>query len=142
MPRWAEVFWELSRIWSGALGLFASAPYPTVPRYWALLAIHSHSLQQHQGGNAYEQQFGTFDSASRILGRDQNRGTAQLLQEGFQLASFLFPDRSTAIEIVVRALARLRSRSHREMKRLYWRDKHSTHPGRRVARGDADMLHG
>ena len=65
---------------------------------------------------------------------------AQLLQESFQLASFLFPDRSTAIEIVVRALARLRSRSHREMKRLYWRDKHSTHPVRRVARSDADML--
>jgi len=64
----------------------------------------------------------------------------QVLQESFQLAYFVFPDRSIAIDIVLRALGRLRTRGPREMKRLYWRDKHWARPVRRVARTDADML--
>ncbi|MGB8131152.1 MAG: hypothetical protein WCG81_15285 [Candidatus Angelobacter sp.] len=64
----------------------------------------------------------------------------ELLQAGFQLAYFIFPDRSAAIDIVVRALERLRVRSRREIKRLYWRDKHAERPVRRIARSDVDML--
>jgi hypothetical protein len=63
-----------------------------------------------------------------------------LLQASFQLAYFIFPDRSAAIDIVVRALEKLRVRSRREIKRLYWRDKHAERPVRRIARSDVDML--
>jgi hypothetical protein len=73
---------------------------------------------------------------------DASKGSVpvQLLRRSFQLAYFLFPDRATAIEIVLRASGRLGSRSLREMKRLYWRDKHWPHHVRRVARTDPDML--
>lgn len=64
----------------------------------------------------------------------------ELLQASFQLAYFIFPDRSTAIDILVRALEKLRVRSRREIKRLYWRDKHAQRPVRRIARSDVDML--
>ena len=64
----------------------------------------------------------------------------ELLQLGFELALFLVPDRASAIEILTRALEKLRVRSHREMKRLYWRDKHAERPVRRIARSDVDML--
>lgn len=64
----------------------------------------------------------------------------ELLQRSFELAYFLIPDRSAAIDIVVRALEKLRARSRREMKRLYWRDKHAERPVRRIARSDVDML--
>ena len=64
----------------------------------------------------------------------------ELLQLGFELAYFLVPDRSSAIAILTRALEKLRVRSHREMKRLYWRDKHANRPVRRLARTDMDML--
>jgi hypothetical protein len=65
---------------------------------------------------------------------------AALLQRGFELAYFLIPDRSTAIDILARALEKLRARSRREMKRLYWRDKHAERPVRRIARCDMDIL--
>ena len=65
---------------------------------------------------------------------------AELRQNSFQLAYFLFPDRSAAMEIVVRALQKIRLRSRREIKRLYWRDKHAERPVRRIARSDVDML--
>jgi hypothetical protein len=64
----------------------------------------------------------------------------ELLQAGFELASFILPDRSTAIDILVRALGKVRVRSRREVRRLYWRDKHAERPVRRMARSDADML--
>jgi hypothetical protein len=64
----------------------------------------------------------------------------EVLQLGFELGHFLVPDRSSAVDILCRALDKLRVRSHREMKRLYWRDKHSERPVRRIARGDVDML--
>jgi hypothetical protein len=65
---------------------------------------------------------------------------AELLQRGFELAYFLIPDRVTAIDILTRALEKIRARSRREMKRLYWRDKHAERPVRRIARSDMDML--
>ena len=65
---------------------------------------------------------------------------AELLQRGFELAYFLIPDRGTAIDILTRALEKIRARSRREMKRLYWRDKHAERPVRRIARSDMDML--
>jgi hypothetical protein len=64
----------------------------------------------------------------------------ELLQRGFELAYFLIADRSTAIDILTRALEKIRARSRREMKRLYWRDKHAERPVRRIARSDVDML--
>jgi hypothetical protein len=70
----------------------------------------------------------------------KSEAPAEVLRRGFELAYFLIPDRSTAIGILVRGLEKLRARSRREMKRLYWRDKHSDRPVRRIARSDADML--
>ena len=70
----------------------------------------------------------------------KSEAPAELLQRGFELAYFLIPERSAAIDIVVRALEKLRARSRREMKRLYWRDKHAERPVRRIARNDEDML--
>jgi hypothetical protein len=65
---------------------------------------------------------------------------AELLQSGFEFAYFLIPDRSLAREILIRALEKLRVLSRREMKRLYWRDKHAESPVRRIARPDVDIL--
>jgi hypothetical protein len=65
---------------------------------------------------------------------------AELLQRGFELAYFLIPNRVTAIDILTRALEKIRARSRREMKRLYWRDKHAERPVRRIARSDMDIL--
>jgi hypothetical protein len=64
----------------------------------------------------------------------------ELLQRGFELAYFLIPDHVTAIDILTRALEKIRARSRREMKKLYWRDKHAARPVRRIARSDMDML--
>ena len=64
----------------------------------------------------------------------------ELLRKGFELAYFIVPDRSNALAILIRALEKLRVRSRRELKRLYWRDKHAETPIRRIARSDADML--
>lgn len=64
----------------------------------------------------------------------------ELLQRGFELAYFLIPDHVTAIDILIRALEKIRARSRREIKRLYWRDKHAERPVRRIARSDMDML--
>jgi hypothetical protein len=70
----------------------------------------------------------------------KSNAPAELLQRGFELAYFLIPDRVTAIDILTRALEKIRARSRREMKRLYWRDKHAERPVRRIARSDMDML--
>lgn len=64
----------------------------------------------------------------------------ELLRDGFNLAYFILPDRSTAIDILVRAVEKVRVRSRREIKRLYWRDKHAESPVRRIARTDRDVL--
>jgi hypothetical protein len=70
----------------------------------------------------------------------KSNAPAELLQRGFELAYFIIPDRGTAIDILTRALEKIRARSRREMKRLYWRDKHAERPVRRIARSDMDML--
>jgi hypothetical protein len=70
----------------------------------------------------------------------KSNAPAELLQRGFELAYCLIPDRVTAVDTLTRALEKIRARSRREMKRLYWRDKHSQRPVRRIARSDADML--
>jgi hypothetical protein len=70
----------------------------------------------------------------------KSNAPAELLQRGFELAYFLIPHRSTAIDILARAVEKIRARSRREMKRLYWRDKHADRPVRRIARSDMDML--
>jgi hypothetical protein len=70
----------------------------------------------------------------------KSNAPAELLQRGFELACFIIPDRSAAIDILVRALEKIRARSRREMKRLYWRDKHAERPVRRIARSDIDIL--
>src|SRR5215467_13685859 len=77
-----------------------------------------------------------------ILDWDATRTEAppELLQQGFELAYFLIPERAAAIDILARALEKLRVLSRREMKRLYWRDKHAERPVRRIARSDMDML--
>ncbi|MBZ5506030.1 MAG: hypothetical protein LAO78_11135 [Acidobacteriia bacterium] len=70
----------------------------------------------------------------------KSNAPAELLQRGFELAYFIIPDRVTSIDILTRALEKIRARSRREMKRLYWRDKHAERPVRRIARSDMDML--
>ena len=81
-------------------------------------------------------------SLAASKGWDATKGVApvELLQKGFELAYLIIPDRSSALDILIRALDKVRVRSHRELKRLYWRDKHSQRPVRRIARPDADML--
>jgi hypothetical protein len=73
---------------------------------------------------------------------DVTKGEAppELLQAGVELAYFLVSDRSAAIQILTRALDKLRVGSRRELKRLYWRDKHAQRPIRRISRNDVDML--
>jgi hypothetical protein len=79
-------------------------------------------------------------AAHRNWDATKSDAPAELLQRGFELAYFLIPDRVTAIDILICALEKIRSRSRREMKRLYWRDKHAERPVRRIARSDMDML--
>src|SRR5260370_5651807 len=66
--------------------------------------------------------------------------SVELLEGGFQLAYFLVPNGSAAIDILVRAVEKLQVRSRREVKRLYWRDKHAERPVRRIVRNDMDLL--
>jgi hypothetical protein len=79
-------------------------------------------------------------ASSRSWDATKTGAPVELLQRGFELAYFIVPDRSSALDILVRALEKVRVRSHRELKRLYWRDKHAERPVRRIARNDADML--
>jgi hypothetical protein len=65
---------------------------------------------------------------------------ATLLQRGFALAYLIVGERSIAIDILSRALDKVRVCSSRELKRLYWRDKHSERPVRRISRTDVDTL--
>lgn len=71
--------------------------------------------------------------------REEEISTA-LFKRGFQLAHFIVPDHSVAISILVDALENLRVQSHRETKRLYWRDKHPEQPVRRMIRSPEDLL--
>jgi hypothetical protein len=78
--------------------------------------------------------------ANRNWDATRTEAPVELLQKGFELAYLIVPDRPSALDILIRALDKVRLRSHRELKRLYWRDKHRQRPVRRIAHGDADML--
>lgn len=72
-----------------------------------------------------------------------NAGTElpdELLKKGFELAYFLFPDNTAAINILSGALEKLEIQCQREKKRLFWRDKHPSKPVRRIIRKDCDVL--
>ena len=63
-----------------------------------------------------------------------------LFERAFQLAYFIFPNRSAAIDIVASAMGRLGSQCRREQRRLYWRDKRPPNAIRRMTRTDLDVL--
>jgi len=62
------------------------------------------------------------------------------LERGFALAHFIFPERPTAIAILVGALNKLKARLSRERKRAYWRDKFLKRQITRITRDDEDTL--
>jgi hypothetical protein len=69
------------------------------------------------------------------------QGEAQdFLERGFALAHFIFPERPTAIAILVGALNKLKARLSRERKRTYWRDKFLKRQITRITRDDEDTL--
>jgi hypothetical protein len=63
-----------------------------------------------------------------------------LLEKGFGLASFMFPDRQTAISILVSAMNKLATQRGQENKRNYWRDKYLKRWITRVNRDESDTL--
>src|SRR5215469_892028 len=63
-----------------------------------------------------------------------------LLEKGFQLAYFLIPDRSIAIQILAAAMSKFKAQRSRETKRAYWRDKCLKRKITRIARNDGDLL--
>jgi len=63
-----------------------------------------------------------------------------LLEKSFQLAYFLIPDRTTAIQILGAAMSKLKAQRSRETKRAYWRDKYLKRKITRIARDDGDLL--
>lgn len=63
-----------------------------------------------------------------------------LMERGFVLAYFLYPDRSAAIDILISATNKLKARVDREQKRTYWRDKFLKHQITRITREDQDAL--
>jgi hypothetical protein len=69
---------------------------------------------------------------------DQN--TEDLLEKGFQLAYFLYPDRTIAVQVLRNAMSKLSAQRSREEKRAYWRDKYMKRKITRVVRNDGDML--
>ena len=54
----------------------------------------------------------------------------------------IVPDLSSALDLMVRALDKVRVGSHRELKRLYWRDKHRKRPIRQIVQSDATCRSG
>jgi hypothetical protein len=70
----------------------------------------------------------------------KDHDTRALVKRCFELAYFIFPDRSTALEIVIDALEGVRLKCQRERKRFYWRYTHRKHPVRRISWDDSDLL--
>ena len=64
----------------------------------------------------------------------------ELLGRGFQLAYFVIPHRSLAIQILGDARSKLSVQRSRERKRVYWRDKYLKGKITRMAREDSDLL--
>ncbi|HYX53507.1 MAG TPA: hypothetical protein VE783_08645 [Candidatus Limnocylindrales bacterium] len=63
-----------------------------------------------------------------------------LVEKGFQLAWFLYPDRQIAISILTGALNKLHVQHGLEARRSYWRDKHLKRRITRITREEADAL--
>src|SRR5258708_2104543 len=69
-----------------------------------------------------------------------SQAQTDLLEKGLQLACFVSSDRSTAIEILIGAIEKLKVECRRQKRRFYWRFKHPTHPTRFITRKDSDTL--
>lgn len=67
-------------------------------------------------------------------------GASDLVGKAFQLAFFIIPDRTIALEILGSALSKLRVQRGREKKRVYWRDKYLKHKITRITRNEGDTL--
>src|SRR5215470_5610255 len=63
-----------------------------------------------------------------------------LLEKGFQLAHFLIPNRTIAIQILSAAMSKFKAQRSRETKRAYWRDKYLKRKITRIARDEGDLL--
>ncbi len=67
-------------------------------------------------------------------------GQDDLLERGFQLAWFIFPERSTALRILTGAMNKLKVQRGRESRRAYWRDKYLKRGITRITRDESDTL--
>jgi hypothetical protein len=76
----------------------------------------------------------------RATATEDEGGRDDLLERGFLLAHFIFPERATAIQIVIGAVNKLKARCDREHKRAYWRDKFLKRQITRMTRDDEDTL--
>ena len=63
-----------------------------------------------------------------------------ILEQGFQLAYFIFPSRPKAVLILSGALNKLKTQHGRESRRTYWRDKYLKRGITRITREEGDML--
>jgi hypothetical protein len=68
------------------------------------------------------------------------KSTDDLMEKGFQLAYFIFPDRATAVQTLRNAMRKLKVQRSREKKRTYWRDKNMKRKITRTVRNDNDAL--
>jgi hypothetical protein len=62
------------------------------------------------------------------------------LEKGFQLAYFIVPSRTQAVEVLAGALNKLSLQRRRESRRAYWRDKYLKRGITRISRQEADAL--
>lgn len=78
-----------------------------------------------------------------LLGKDplgNDLPEKDLLEKGFQLAYFILPDRAAAVQVVTRAMNKLKAQRGRESRRTYWRDKHLKRGITRITRDEQDAL--
>ncbi len=71
---------------------------------------------------------------------DERHGASAAIKRCYELAYFIFADRSTALEIAIDALEGVRLQCQRGKKRFYWRYTHRKHPVRRITWDDLDLL--
>src|SRR5258708_30272456 len=57
-----------------------------------------------------------------------SQAQTDLLEKGLQLACFVSSDRSTAIEILIGAIEKLKVECRRQKRRFYWRFQHPPPP--------------
>ena len=63
-----------------------------------------------------------------------------ILERGFQLAYFMFPNRPQAVLILSAAINKLKTQHGRESRRNYWRDKYLKRGITRITREEGDTL--